>query len=155
VSDQEFQEYLKGRFETLVKYYDNRSKSNKRWHRVCSVLIILISASLVPIVSTGVLADHRVIGGVLAASVVVATAIGAYFQFNENWLNYRATWDALQREPHLRIAGVGEYYESKDRNSLFVQRVEAIVSEQGSEWLSRHKRMQERPLISQEPPPKN
>jgi hypothetical protein len=90
------------------------------------------------------------IGGFLSASVVVATAIESHFQFNENWLTYRATWDALQREPQLRAARIGEYADAPDSNVLFVQRVEAIVSEQGSEWLARHRRLQERPATNRD-----
>lgn len=149
MTDDEFQEYLSGRFKRLSNYYDDHAQTNKRWHRVSSVVIIVVSAALVPLISTGILNKHPLFGGVLSATVVVATAIGAHFQFNENWLTYRATWDALQREPELRSACVGEYTDAPDRNALFVQRVEAIVSEQGSDWLSRHRRTQERPTAPQ------
>ncbi len=148
MTDEEYAKYVDTRFKKLIGYYDQRSQQNKRWHRVCSVLVIGISGTLAPLISTGVLLNHKITGGLLSASIVVVTAIAAHFQFNENWLAYRATWDALQREPHLRDARIGEYADAADRNSLFVQRVEAMVSEQGSEWLSRHRRLQERPTAN-------
>jgi hypothetical protein len=145
VSDQEFDQYLSTRFCEVVKFYDTRAQQNKLGHRVCSVSIIIVSAVLAPLISTGILSDHQVLGGFLSASIVVASAIMAHFQFNENWLSYRATWDALQREPHLRAAGLGEYSDAADRNALFVQRVESIAAREGSEWLARHSQTERKP----------
>jgi hypothetical protein len=148
MTDEEYKKYVDTRFKKLTGYYDKRSQQNKRLHRICSVLIIGISGTLAPLISTGVLSNHRITGGLLSAGIVIVTAVSAHFQFNENWLAYRATWDALEREPHLREAGIGEYADASDRNSLFVQRVEEMVSEQGSEWLSRHRRLQDRPAAN-------
>src|SRR5215467_10435761 len=120
MTDDEYTNYLGTRFKKLIEYYDKRSKQDKRWHRVCSVLIIAVSGTLAPLISTGVLTNHKITGGLLSASIVIVTAISAHFQFNENWLAYRATWDALEREPHLRAAQIGEYADAPDRNSLFV-----------------------------------
>ena len=145
MTDEEYEQYLKGRYSRLVAFYDRRAQENKRWHRICSVFIIVVSGILAPLISTGLLSKHPMIGGFLSASVVVATAVNSHFQFNENWLNYRRTWDALMREPFLRDAQVGDYANAADRNALFVERVESIISEEGNEWLGRHIRRQEQP----------
>jgi hypothetical protein len=144
VTDEEYQKYLKDRYEKLVEFYDKRAQQNKLGYRVCSVFIIFMSAILVPLIGTGALLKHPMVGGFLSASVVIATALTSYYQFNENWLSYRRSWDALKREPYLRDAGVGEYADALDRNRLFVQRVEAIASDEGAEWYGRHIRQQER-----------
>lgn len=139
MSDQEFQEYLNTRYQDLLSFYDRRSVQNKRGFRALSLFVIVTSGLLAPLIGTGVLADRRMIGALLSASIVVASAMLAHFQFNENWLSYRATWDALQREPHLRNARIGDYEDAVDRNSLFVKRVEAISAREGGDWLKRHK----------------
>lgn len=148
MTDEEYERYLADRYSKLVQFYDHRAQTNKIGHRVCSVFIIAISAALAPLISTGVLLTHAMVGGFLSASVAGATAIASYFQFNENWLNYRKTWDTLQREPHLRDAQVGDYANSSDRNALFVERIEAIASDEGVEWFSRHVRRQQNPTGS-------
>jgi hypothetical protein len=139
MSDEDFQEYFKTRFQALLAFYDKRSMSNKRWHRGCALYILTVSSVLVPLISTGsFLADHKLLGGLLSATIVAVTAAASHFQFNDNWLSYRATWDALQREPHLRMAKLREYASTTDRNSLFVDRVESLASSEGREWLGRH-----------------
>ena len=148
MTDEEYEQYLKERYRQLVGFYDERAQQNKRWHRACSVFIIAVSGALAPLISTGVLLKHPMIGGFLSASIVIVTAIGSHFQFNENWLNYRKTWDALRREPHLRDARVADYVNAADRNALFVERVESIASDEGTEWLGRHIRRQEHPGAS-------
>ncbi len=145
MTDEEYGRYLNERYGHLVGFYDRRAQENKRWHRASSVFIIVVSGILAPLISTGLLSKHPIIGGFLSASVVVATAVSSHFQFNENWLNYRRTWDALTREPFLREARVGDYANADDRNALFVERVESIASEEGNEWLGRHIRRQEQP----------
>jgi hypothetical protein len=145
MTDEEYKSYVGTRYKGLVSFYDDRAQRNKRWHRVCSVFIIVVSGTLAPLISTGILLKHSMVGGFLSASIVMATALTSHFQFNENWLNYRRTWDALQREPYLRDARIGDYENASDRNAVFVERVEAVSSEEGKEWLGRHVRRQERP----------
>ena len=148
MTDEEYEGYLNERYPQLVSFYDKRAQQNKRWHRACSVFIVSVSGILVPLISTGLLLKHPMMGGFLSASIVIVTALGSHFQFNENWLNYRKTWDALRREPHLRDARVADYENAADRNALFVERVESIASDEGNEWLGRHIRLQEHPVGS-------
>jgi hypothetical protein len=136
---------LETRYKKLVTFYDDRAQSNKRSHRICSVFIIVVSGALAPLIATGLLLSHPIVGGFLSASIVIVAALTSSFQFNENWLNYRKTWDALQREPYLRDAGIGDYEKAADRNAIFVERIEAIASEEGQEWIGRHIRRQETP----------
>jgi hypothetical protein len=144
VTDDEYDSYLKDRYATLLAFYDTHANENKLGYRVCSVFIIGMSGILAPLIGAGALLKHPMLGAFMSASVVIATAISSHYQFNENWLSYRRTWDALTREPHLHDACVGEYSNASDRNVLFVQRVEAITSDEGAEWYGRHVRQQER-----------
>jgi hypothetical protein len=144
VTDDDYQKYLKDRYESLLTFYDTRSKQNKLGHRICSVFIIGMSGILAPLIGTGALLQHPMLGAFMSASVVIATAVTSHYQFNENWLGYRRTWDTLKREPYLHDARVGDYGSAPDRNILFVQRVEAIASDEGADWYGRHLKQQER-----------
>lgn len=143
MTDEEYEKYLGTRYNQLVGFYDKRAQQNKLGYRICSVFIIAVSGILAPLIATGVLLRCPILGGFLSASVVIATAIGSLFQFNENWLSYRRTWDTLRREPHLRDARVADYANAADRNGLFVERVETIASDEGTDWFSRHVRRNE------------
>jgi hypothetical protein len=153
VTDEEYEKYISSRYNQLVSFYDRRARQNKLGHRVCSLFIIGVSGILAPLIATGVLLRHPILGGCVSASVVVATAVGSHFQFNENWLNYRKTWDTLKREPHLRDARVADYATASDRNSFFVERIETIASDEGTDWFSRHIRQQEHPSGGRSVPP--
>ena len=152
MSDEEYETYLTTRYSRLVAFYDKRAQQNKRGHRVCSLFIIGVSGILAPLIATGVLLRHPMLGGFLSASVVIATAISSHFQFNENWLSYRKTWDILNREPHLRDGRVGDYANAPDRNRLFVERVETVASDEGIEWFSRNLKKQEHPTAARTSP---
>ena len=151
MTDDEYQKYLKDRYGPLLRFYDTRAQENKIGHRVCSVFVIGMSGILAPLIGAGALLKHPMLGAFMSASVVIATAITSHYQFNENWLAYRRTWDTLKREPYLHDAGVGDYGSGSDRNILFVQRIEAIVSDEGTEWYGRHLRQQERPTSIKAP----
>lgn len=144
MTDEEYKKYLTDRYASLVAFYDDRAQRNKLGHRVCSVFIIVMSGILAPLIGAGALQKHPMMGAFMSASVVIATAITSLYQFNENWLSFRRTWDALKREPHLHDAGAADYAASEDRNKLFVERVESIASDEGAEWYGRHQRRQER-----------
>lgn len=148
MTDDEYEKYVGDRYVTLLTFYDTRARQNKRGHRICSLFIIGMSGILAPLIGAGALLKHPMIGAFMSASVVIATAITSHYQFNENWLGYRRTWDALKREPYLRDACVGDYGSAADRNLLFVQRVEAIASDEGADWYGRHVRQQDRPASS-------
>jgi hypothetical protein len=142
MSDEDFDKYFNGRFAEAVSFYDKRAKQNKWGYRLCSLYVILVSATLAGLggVDTGI---TRLLIVVLAPTVTIVTGALALFQLQENWLSYRSTWDALKREPSLRMAGVGEYDGAADRNGLFVQRVEGLIAGEGVNWLARQARKED------------
>ncbi len=137
MTDQEFVEYRDNRFHSALGFYDRRARQNKFWYVAMSVFVVVASAS-VAVLTRVEEPPWRTMSTILATSVTIVAAILGLFQFQQNWLSYRATWDALQREPHLRIAGLGEYQSATDRNALFVERVESLLAKEGADWLARH-----------------
>jgi hypothetical protein len=83
---------------------------------------------------------------------VLASALKT-FKFHENWINYRTTSETLKKEMHLYRAGVGEYSNAKDREVLFVERVESVISCDNTLWFTTFKRKEEdKPDIVSVPP---
>ncbi len=138
MTDEEFMTYRNGRYESAMKYYDDRAITNQRGHRFCSIYTLVVSVALTPILILDPKGAGKIIAAILAPTVAIVTGIASHFQFHENWLSFRATWDALKHELYWRDAQLYEYKEAADRNALFVERVELLISKEGTDWLTRH-----------------
>ena len=70
-----------------------------------------------------------------------ATAIGKLFKFQENWLQYRALVETLDREVEMHMNGVADYAkaEQADRNRLLVERVENLLATNTSTYVAAHR----------------
>ncbi len=131
--------YLAEDFPKAVKFYDDRACSSKRLYRALSIYLIGASAVLTPLVA--LVPDQefwRIMTAALSATLVVATGMLAHLKSHENWLSYRASWDALERERRLFETGSGPYHSFPDKASLFVERVEAVLTKEGTDFFARH-----------------
>ena len=65
---------------------------------------------------------------------------GSFFEFHENWLQYRTLVEALERDKELYSVGAGEYAEADEdgRNRLLVERVENILANTTSQFIETH-----------------
>lgn len=139
MDEKEFEEYRNGRFAQMLSFYDARSVSNKRGYRAASVYLIVVSASLTPILALAPSTfGWRVAEALMSASLVAVGGIATQFKFHENWLAYRASWDALRREEQFRNAHLHEYKDAADRNALFVDRAESIFAREAAAFYARH-----------------
>ena len=146
MNESEFDDYIKERYEKYITYYDERAKHNKFWNDTCATYILLISVAIAPILTIDLLFKGAGIvwAMVLSPTVALVAGIKAHKRFYENWLNYRRTWDNLQHEYYWKKAGANAYKDAKDKNVLFVERAESLISEEGSEWLACHKEKESR-----------
>ena len=131
--------YLENDYAKAAKFYDERACYSKRIYRVLSIYLIVASAILTPLVALA--PDEgcwRIITAALSATLVVATGMSAHLKSHENWLSYRASWDALERERRLFEAGGGPYKSTPNKEVLFVERVEAVLAKEGTEFFARH-----------------
>ena len=145
MTDEEFVAYRDGRYQSIMAYYDARAINNQKAYRFCSNYVLIVSVAITPILTLDLLKKESamIIAALLAPTVAIVSGIASNYKFHENWLSYRATWDALQHELHWRDARAHEYKDAPDRNALFVERVESLISREGSEWLNRHVRKDE------------
>ncbi len=131
--------YLAEDYARASKFYDDRARLSKRVYRAFSIYLIVASAVLTPLVALAPDQERwRIIAAALSATLVVATGMLAHLKSHENWLSYRASWDALERERRLFETGSGLYRSLPDKDSLFVERVEAILTKEGIDFFARH-----------------
>lgn len=131
--------YLEEDFKQALRFYDRRAKSNKLAYRVFSIYLIVAAAVLTPLVA---LASHELFWRILTASfsatIVIGTGLLALVKPHENWLSYRASWDAFMRERRLFGTSSGPYHGVSDKSVLFVERVESVLSREASDFFLRH-----------------
>lgn len=132
--------YLEDRLEDQRKWHSGKSRLNKNRFYAVEV-ITLVAGGLIPVVN--VLTNipdpwQRVVSTLLAALIVIAAGIGKLYKFQENWLNYRLVEEVLRREREFHLYGLGEYEEQsvEQRNKILVERVETILADRTSQYMS-------------------
>ncbi len=143
MTDEEFVQYRDTRYKEALEYYDDRAKRCQRGYHFLSVYVLGISVAISPILTLDVFdvtifgLSGRVLAAILSPTVALTAGILAHFKLHENWLSYRSMWDALKHEEHFRNSRTFEYGKVEDRNKLFVERTEMLISSEGQEWLCR------------------
>lgn len=136
MTDGEFKKYIAGRYQEMLDFYDKRAVSNKKWFRGFSVYVIATSGLLAPIMTLD-LGDWKYAVAFASASVAIVSGLLVFSKFQENWVRYRSAWDCLKKESSMHQANIEPYRGAPDRNSLFVERIEAVFAKEASEWLSK------------------
>jgi hypothetical protein len=137
--------YLSVDYAKAVKFYDDRANKSKRWYRFLSIYVIAVSAGLTALIAFAPTDQYwRIISAIVSATIVVATGLLAHLKCLENWLSYRASWDALERERRFYETGAGEYKQAEDKGTLFVERIEAILGREGADFYDRHAKSEEK-----------
>jgi hypothetical protein len=127
-------EYMTSRVDDQIAWYDRKSAWSQRGFKRLRILEI-VAASSIPILSG--FSDKRVeiqvtiaiLGGLIA---VIAGLMGLY-QFQENWTQYRSTCEGLRHEKIL-YETKSEPYDGEHAFSLFVQRIESLISSETTRW---------------------
>ena len=131
-----FKDYVENRYKDQMSYYNKAAGENqKKYKRFQWVLIIF--SGLTPILAAfdGKWVSLQVPVVLISAIVAILTAGLKTFQYQEMWVNYRATNELLKPEIYYYNFSVGPYAEeSTDRETLFVSRVETIPDKEHINW---------------------
>ena len=133
-----------GWMEDQIAWYDRRSASNKRLHHALKIIVI-VAGALIPFF-TGFLWSvqgvevGRWCAAIAGVVVVILESVQHLFQFQWNWLQYRATAEALKREKRLFFGNAGPYADAADPMKMLVERTEACISQEHGAWVATHKR---------------
>ena len=118
------------------EWYGIRAKHNR------SIFVLLkgmqiVFAAAIPVVSVAGAADvQRWATATLGALVGIFEGFIQLGQYQQNWLIFRATREALKREEFLFNAKAGPYSGVQDPEILYANRCDAIISGENSKWLS-------------------
>jgi hypothetical protein len=121
------------RLTDQLRWYDAKSAHHKRWFQGLKVAQIVLAAAIPAAAAVGASAG---LAGAAGATIVVLEGLQQLFQFQQNWLGYRATAEALKHEQFLFLAEAGPYAGAERRVALLAERVEGLVSQEHAAWVS-------------------
>ncbi len=127
-------EYFEQRLEDQIRWYSSESSRCKVRYRGLR-LTEIVAAAIIPLLSgmgNNVLYGNWIIGS-LGMLIAISAATGSLFKYHENWIQYRATSEALKHEKFLFL-GRSSPYDGENAFQILVQRVEQLISKENSNW---------------------
>lgn len=135
-----FNQYLKNRYENQINWYSKSATKNKCIYTVFQWSVVILSSSL-PVLIVYLPEKYVLVTISFSILLAILTASLKVFKYQENWINYRTIAETLKKERYYLDAEISDYSEINDKFSLFVDRVESIISSENSLWVSSHKLM--------------
>lgn len=121
------------RLEDQISWYDRKSEASQRRFKVLKAVQVLAAAAI-PVVAT--LDAHAAVPAALGAAVVLIEGFLQLGQYQQNWIAYRSTCEALKHEKYLFLAGAGPYAGAVDARPLLADRIEGLISQEHAKWVS-------------------
>lgn len=121
------------RLEDQLAWYEQKAKHHKRWFQSLKVGQIVVAAAIPAVAAAGASAGFA---GALGAVVVVMEGLQQLFQFQQNWIAYRGTAEALKHEKYLYLARADAYAHSRNPLRLLAERIEGLISQEHARWIS-------------------
>jgi hypothetical protein len=121
------------RLEEQIRWYDRRSARSQRLFKWLKFVTIFSAAAIPILVAVDVSAYvAAVLGGVIA----VSEGVQHVNQYQQNWIMYRSTAEALKHEKFLYLAGAAHYAAAENPLALLAERIEGLVSQEHAKWVS-------------------
>ena len=130
------------RYENQVKWYSDKSGINKKLYQWFQWGAIVLSASI-PVLVVSFEGNYKWITVILSIVLAIATSGLKTFKFQENWVGYRTIAETLKKEKYYYGAELNEYASADDKEQLFVERVETVISRENTLWVSTHTKKDE------------
>jgi hypothetical protein len=130
------EQYIQERLDDQFTYYTKAaSRSKNRYQKLKALEIGL--AALVPFLAA-LITDHnaevmKIIVGGIGVGITLTGGMLMLFKYQENWVTYRTTAEALKSEKYLFLTRTGPY-KSKGANALFIEKVENILGDEHQKW---------------------
>lgn len=141
-----FEDYLESRYRKETDWYDKKAVWNHNAYQIFQWAAIVLSSStaVLVVIGTGPLKWFAVI---IAVLVAISTASLKTFKYQENWISFRTTCETLKKEFHYYEAGLHGYEDSDDKEVLFVDRIESLISRENTLWVITHEKEEPRHRI--------
>ena len=128
------EEYIEQRLSDQIGWYDGKSGANQCWFKRLRFAEI-VAAATIPFLAgfAGNSFLIKIAIGALGVVVAVLASLLGLLQLQEHWIEYRATAESFRKEKFLFLTQT-EPYDKDDAFHLLVQRVEALLSKENTDW---------------------
>ncbi|HEY6375245.1 MAG TPA: DUF4231 domain-containing protein [Edaphobacter sp.] len=124
------------RLEEQIAWYDRKSMWNQRVYKRIKVIEIL-SAATIPLIAALPIPDYKaIITGCLGVLITVLEGLLHLNQYQQNWITYRSTCEALKHEKYVYLGRASPYAGVADAYALLAERIESLVSQEHAKWAS-------------------
>jgi len=121
------------RVDQQIHWYDRHATSARIWY--CSIKITqIILAAAVPVAAG--LDFPKLVTGSLGGLIVILEGIQQLFRYHDNWVRYRWTASAMERERSLWTAGAGDYAMADRPEAQLALRIEDLTSREATQWVA-------------------
>ncbi len=125
------------RLEDQIAWYDAKGRQcgqRFKWLKA----VVITAAAAIPVVAAFDVPVY--VAGILGAVVVVVEGLLQAYQYHQNWIIYRSTAEALKHEKYLYLARADVYSGSARPLRLLAERIEGLISQEHSRWVSSRSR---------------
>lgn len=128
------EEYQTQRLLPQIKWYSRNARLNRLLSNGAKITA-LVTGALITLVSQFELdpTPKSVTLAILGLLVTVLTGLSSILRFQEKWIAYRHTAEALKRESFLFKTKTG-VYDSADPFKVLVTRAEDLINDENSAW---------------------
>lgn len=122
------------RLEQQIIWYGAKSREARKWFKVARVAQTIATAAVPVVAFAGVGWITAAVGG----AALVLDALQQMNQWQQNWISYRSTGEALKHEKYAYLGGSGVYdgLAPERARKVLVDRVEALVSSEHTKWIT-------------------
>jgi hypothetical protein len=121
--------------EEMLVWYDKAANRNRFWFYLLKSIQLVLAAAI-PIYS--LLPQLRgvqpVLSGIAGAALIVLEGFQQTFQFQQQWVQYRATWSVLKSEEFLFRTQAGPYKGLSGAETSFAERIADLASNENKAW---------------------
>lgn len=144
------------RLEDQIGWYDRKSKYSQQMFKMLKTATITISVAI-PLWAA--FAAYRNIDGKLVAlitgavgsTIALLEAMQQLNQYQQQWITYRSTAEALKHEKFLYLALAGPYGSAEHPKTLLAERVESLVSQEHAKWAATQEQTGKGPVPEKKP----
>jgi hypothetical protein len=123
------------RLEDQLAWYDRKSIANQRTYKRIKVGEIF-AAAIIPFLAGSGLPHVLFVTGALGVVITVLEGLLHLNQYQQNWINYRSTCEALKHEKYTYLGKAAPYANVSDPHALLAERIESLVSQEHAKWAS-------------------
>ena len=130
--------YITSRVDDQINWMEGKSKWNQTRYKRIKVMEI-VAAAFIPLLA-GFQSDNKdtrsMLGitlGLIGVFIVILTSLRQLNKYQENWLTYRTTLEALKAQKFLFEVGAPPY-DKEPAFQNFVVNIESLLSKENESW---------------------